>query len=81
MELNRYKLPIVPMPTVRNGYDFDQPSVMKYDEVIFDYRTNRYLTLSQQNEIENLRKELEEKKKQRNESVKSIIGYFYKLRK
>ena len=70
----------MPEVTVRNGYDFDTPSVMGYDEVIFDPRSNRYLTLSQQNEIETLRKELEEKKKQRNDSIKSIIGYFYKSR-
>ena len=51
---------------------------MQYDEVIFDYRTNRYLTLSQQNEIEQLRKELETKKKGERSKLESIIGYYYK---
>jgi hypothetical protein len=54
--------------------------VMEHDEVIFDYKTNRYLTMSQQKEISELKNQLEEKKKSRNESVKSIIGYFYKSR-
>jgi len=81
MLIRRYKLPIIPESKVRSGYDFYQPSEMEYDEVIFDPRTNRYLTLSQQNEIEKLKKELEEKQKDRNEKLKSIIGYFYKNRK
>jgi hypothetical protein len=79
MALGRYKLPIIPEPRVVRG-DFDQPTPIEYDEVIYDYRTNRYLTLSQQNEIDRLQKELEIKEKKRNDSVKSIIGYFYKSR-
>lgn len=80
MVFSRTMLPIIPLPTVQNSRNFDQISEIKYDEVIFDHRTNRYLTLSQQQEIDRLKKELEEKKKLRNDSVKSIIGYFYKSR-
>lgn len=72
-----YRLPRVPPPTVRNGYDFDSPSVMEYDEVIYDPRTNRYMTLSQQNEIYQLQQQLAEKKKDERSKLDSIIAYFY----
>jgi hypothetical protein len=54
---------------------------MEYDEVIYDPRTRRYLTLSQQNEIEELRKKLQDKEIERINKVKNIIGYFYKRSK
>ena len=82
MSLNNWKtkLSICPTPQVRSVCDFGVPSRMEYDEVIFDPRTNRYLTLSQEREIERLKKELEEKEEIRNEGIKNIIGYFYKRR-
>jgi len=75
-----YRLPIIPEPKIMKGDEFDKTSVMEYDEIMFDPRTNRYLTLFQQKEINNLKKELEEKKKACDKSIKSIIGYFYKER-
>lgn len=80
MAYGRIKLPHMPEITIRNGNDFDQPTNMGYDEVIYDHNTRRYLTLSQQTEIEKLKKQLEEKIKNRNDSVQSIIGHFYKSR-
>lgn len=78
MSLNRYKLPIIPPPQVRIGYDFDTPQVVEYDEVIFDYRTNRYLTLSQMRENEALRDELKKQQEQKKKKLEHIIGYYYK---
>lgn len=78
MAFGSYKMPIIPPPRVRSGYDFDTPTRMEYDEVIYDPRTNRYLTLSQEKEIERLNKELEEKKVERRKDLENIIGYFYR---
>ena len=50
-------------------------------DIVFDCKTDSYRTISQEIEIANLTKELEKKEKKRGESVKSIIGYFYKSRK
>ena len=81
MSLSRpYKLPIPQAPRVISGYDFDTPTVTEYDEVVFDYRTNRYLTLSQQKEIYALQDEIKKQKEEKKQKLKNIIGYFYKKR-
>lgn len=80
MSLNRHKLPIIPPVKVRTGYDYDTPAVMEYDEVIFDYKTNRYLTLSQMRENEMLREELKQQKDKKKKRLEHIIGYYYKYR-
>ena len=75
---DRWKVPIVPAPTIRRGEDYDTPQVTEYDEVIFDYRTNRYLTLSQQKEIYELKDQLAKQTEEKKQNLKSIIGYYYK---
>ena len=75
---DRWKMPIIPAPSVRSGHDFDTPTVTEYDEVIFDYRTNRYLTLSQQKEIYALQDELKKQNEEKKMKLKNIIGYYYK---
>lgn len=74
----RWKIPIVPPPRVRSSHDFDSPTITEYDEVIFDYNTNRYLTLSQQKEIYMLQDELKKQKEDKKRKLKNIIGYYYK---
>jgi dsDNA-specific endonuclease/ATPase MutS2 len=78
MSLNRYKLPIIPEPRVVSGRDFDQPTVVEYDEVIYDYNTRRYITLSQQQEIYKLKDELKKQSEEKKRKLKNIIGYYYK---
>ncbi len=81
MAYSNYKLPIIPLPKVhRVGDDRDIPTQVEYDEVIYNYNTMTYETLSQRNQIQQLRQELEEKEKQRVKNIKSIVGYFYKKR-
>lgn len=81
MSLNRYKLPIIPIPSVvKMDSMSSQPTKVEYDEVIYDYNSRRYLTLSQQQEIQELQAELVKQKEQKKRELKSIIGYFYKKR-
>ena len=75
---DRYKVPIVPTPTVRRSEDYDTPQITEYDEVIFDYHSNRYLTLSQQKEIYELKDQLAKQKEEKKQNLKNIIGYYYK---
>lgn len=73
-----WSMPQVPPPRViRSG---DVPDRMGHDEVWYDYNTMTYKTASSEYRIQQLQQEAKEKEKTRNESVKSIIGYFYKSR-
>ena len=78
MSLNRYKLPIIPEPSFRKSNEFDLPTMASYDEVIFDYRTNRYITLSQEREIYRLNDELKKQKEKAQSKLQNIVAYFYK---
>jgi len=82
MSLNKpYKLPIPQAPRIISSYNFDIPTVMEYDEVIFDYRTNRYLTLSQEKEIYRLTDELKKQKELKRQNLRNIIGYYYSYKR
>lgn len=74
-----WSMPLIPPPRViREG---DVPDIgMGHDELWYDYNTMTYKTASSEMKIQELQKQIEEKKKARDESVKSIIGYFYKSR-
>lgn len=63
-------------PRISSGYG--EPSLSKYDEVWFDPNTLTYKTRHQEEQIRELKEQLENKKKEREKSLKSIIGYFYK---
>lgn len=65
-------------PQVRIGYDYNTPDCVDYEEVIFDYKTNRYLTLSQEREIQRLNKQLQEVNVEKKKKLEHIIGYYYK---
>lgn len=56
------------------------PTQQQYDEVYRDHGTMMFRTRSQDNEIRRLQDALADKKIERERSVKSIIGYFYKTR-
>lgn len=63
-------------PKISNGYG--EPSLSEYDEVWLDPITLTYKTRHQEEQIQELKEQLENKKKEREKSLKSIIGYFYK---
>ena len=74
MSLSNYRLPIPKVAKVGNI----NPEQLEYDEVIYDYNSNRYLTLSQMRENEALRKQLELQKVEKRRNLENIIGYYYK---
>jgi len=78
MAYSNYKLPKIPPPRVHRIGDGEITSQVEYDEVIYNYNTMTYETLSQRNQIIQLQNELAEKKKDTRDKLKSIIGYFYK---
>lgn len=64
------------VPIQRRGEG--ETSKVEYDEVIYDYQSDRYLTRHQQEEIKKLKMELEQKKIDKRNKLKNIIGYYYK---
>ena len=78
MSLSSHKLPIIPHAKVRSVHGFEAPDMIEYDEVVFDYNTNRYLTLSQQRENDALRDEIKKQKEKKKKKLEHIIGYYYK---
>lgn len=77
MSLNSWKLPIV--PKIRKVQDIDDvPDVAQYEEVIYDYNTMTYKTMSQQREINELKKQIQNDKEEKIRKLKNIIGYYYK---
>ena len=73
-----HRLPIVPIPTVKHGYDFGEYTKLEYDEVRYDYNTNRYITLSQEQEIYRLKDQLDKQNEEKRRKLDNIIGYYYK---
>lgn len=78
MAITRNYLPIIPIARRQTEGGFNMPEKTKYDELVFDYKTNRYITLSQQREIDSLRHRLSEQKEQKKKELQNIIGYYYK---
>lgn len=76
-QIIKFPLPLDLAGFVSNGSTARES---EYDEVVYDYNSMTYKTTSQTREIEKLKEELEEKKKQKAKDLKNIIGYFYKKR-
>lgn len=77
MDIKSWKIPLANEPTIQTG-EFDVPTVVKYDEIIYDYRTRRYLTVSQEQEIYKLKDQLNKQQEEKRQKLKHLIGYYYK---
>lgn len=69
----------VPKPvelTIRNSVDL--PTVEEYDEYYYDPRRMNYVKIENPHEIDRLKKELAQQKKEKEIKLKNIIGYYYK---
>jgi hypothetical protein len=73
-----WRIPLPPQARFLSSKDI--PDHASYEELHYDYNTMQYRTRSQQLEINSLKEQLEAKKKDEREKVKSIIGYFFKRR-
>lgn len=73
-----WKYPVPNQPKFVKDYDFSTPTQVQYDEVVFDYNTNSYITIGQQLEIQRLKAELKVKNETKRQKLKNIIGYYYK---
>lgn len=46
--------------------------------LVYDYNINDYVSLRQEREIHKLKKQLEEKAKERSKTIASIVAHYYK---
>ncbi len=61
------------------SFDISKIKMGNYnDEIYFNPETNSYMTISQQLKIQELEKQLNEKKKDERKKLDNIISYFYK---
>ena len=65
------------VPFVANSMDMP-PTHIEYDEYYYNINTMCYTKIENPHEIEKLKKELAQKKKEKQDKLKNIIGYYYK---
>lgn len=74
---NTFKIPKIREITARFDGDEFAPIEMSYDEILYDSRTMTYQSRDQYYKIQELEKKLIIKDKEKEKSLKSLIGYFY----
>ena len=65
------------IPSVANSMDMP-PTHIEYDEYYYNPNSMSYTKIENPHEIEKLKKELAQQKKEKELKLKNIIGYYYK---
>jgi len=77
---SEYRIPLPGEPRIisSNSDEYRNCDFNKYDTIIYSPETNTYQSVNQMRRIRELESQLEDKKKEREKSLESIISYFYK---